>query len=565
MKIVFIHCGVTNDNGTFIPRVDPDWIHHGICSITASIKSRGYTDVSCINLCRLTGMSEFVNIMQTVHAGTDVFAVSMMSVDFDVAVECIDHIKQYQPRAKVVVGGIHPTLMTHEVEPLEQIDHIMLGEGEISFGNMLDDVKAGKHVDRIIQGIRPENLDDLPPIDCDLMGRLESAYMPIMPEPFVSIIAGRGCIYGCKFCQPSEKILFGPKVRRRSVQHVIDELKKLRDLYQFKSLMIHDDCLTEDKQWIASFCAAYKANGFDQPFILQSRVDFICRNEGLMKILADAGLRLVSIGFESGSQRILNFLSKGTKVEQNVRAAQICHKLGIKIKGNFMLGTPSETNEEALATLEMIKQIRPYRISVTFYTPLPGSYLYDYCEDNALSLLENHNDYNRSNLHKAKVEGIDYDFLRTVASDIMQYQTFLEDNIQALITNIAAQRALRRMKILVFRCAPVESVKRVIDACAVHDISVDLLAQQECAYEFSAMNNIDTCMSVDINGFSLESMQALIDPLRNEEYDVCLVPLNSWDYTTYTQIVAIAEQIGIEHVLGICLDSQVLNLKDALA
>ncbi len=564
MKIAFIHCGVNNDNGTFVPRVDPNWIHHGISSISAYIKSKGYTDVSCINLCRLSHIDEFRALLDTTYRNTDVFAISMMSVDFEVAVDCIDIIKQLQPEAKIVVGGIHATLMTHEVEAVKNIDHIIVGEGEISFGDLLDNLSNNTHVDRLIRGIRPEDLDSLPPVDCDLMGRLESAYMPIMPEPFVSIIAGRGCIYGCKFCQPSEKILFGSRVRRRSVDNVIAELKYLRDRYQFKSVMIHDDCLTEDKQWIKDFCAQYKKHGFDQPFIIQSRVDFICRNEDLVKQLADAGLRLVSIGFESGSQRILNFLSKGTTVEQNIKASEICHKYGIKIKGNFMLGTPSETNEEAQATLEMIKKIRPYRISVTFYTPLPGSYLHDYCVENNLSLLENHADYNRSNLRKAKIKGIDYDFLRQIAAQIMEHQTFLEDNIQALTANLTRQLG-RKPKTLVFRSAPVDTVKKVISACGLHNITVDILTQQQCALEFSSIDNIDTCLAVDINGFTLESVAGVIEPLRAESYDLCLVPLNSWDYQTYTQILSIADRIGIENIWGICMDNQLLNLKKALA
>ena len=91
--------------------------------------------------------------------------------------------------------------------------------------------------------------------------------------------------------------------------------------------MIHDDCITEDKPWVIEFCKLYKENGFNQPFACQSRADIICRNEDMVQLMAETGLNIMFIGFESGNQRVLNFLRKGTKVEHNYRAAEICESM----------------------------------------------------------------------------------------------------------------------------------------------------------------------------------------------------------------------------------------------
>ena len=205
----------------------------------------------------------------------------------------------------------------------------------------------------------------------------EVPFVAELPGPFLTIIAGRGCVYNCSFCKPGEDLIFGKKVRRRSIDNVIQELNELRARYSFASFMFHDDCLTEDRQWIGEFCRRYKAEGFKQPFFCQSRADIIARHEDMVAVMADAGLRGYFIGFESGNQRILNFLRKGTTVQSNLDAARVCRKHGLAIWANYMLGIPTETKEEAMDTVRMIREIDPDYYSPAFFTPHPGTDLYD--------------------------------------------------------------------------------------------------------------------------------------------------------------------------------------------
>lgn len=413
MRVLLVFAGIAesgfNNTGKRIRLV---WLNHGLASIAASAKKAGH-DVFAIDMRQLSGWDEFRRLVRAYRP--EVAGITMMSVDFDPAVRAAREIKNVDDGIKVVVGGPHPNLATDEVLAVSEIDHIMLGEGEISFVSLLSDIGANRPVGRVIKGFPPD-LDMIPFADRSIF---DSGEMPIdhfLRIPFVTIIAGRGCIYNCSFCQPAERLIFGPKVRRRSVNNVIDELKELRDNLRFQSLMIHDDCLTEDRRWVMEFCDRYRSEGFRQPFVCQSRADIICNNEDMVRRMAKTGLAMFLIGFESGNQRVLNFLRKGTKVEDNYRAAAICKKNGVRVWANYMLGIPTETNDEALDTLRMIKMIRPYRASPAFFTPHPGSDLYKYCEDNGLSLMKSHRDYSRAST-EPKVRGVDYGFMKNVLEE----------------------------------------------------------------------------------------------------------------------------------------------------
>ncbi|MCG2711529.1 MAG: B12-binding domain-containing radical SAM protein [Candidatus Omnitrophica bacterium] len=409
MKILLIHASISGCGFESFSKGDPtesSWINHGLCSISAYAKKNGFIP-ELIDLRLLRNWADFKLAIQLKKP--DVVGLSMMSVDYNPVMKCAKIIKQCNKNTKIIVGGPHPTIVPEDMRGNQDIDYIITGEGEISFTKLLQGIKEGLQTEKIIPGIKPV-LDELPFIDRELYSGHEMPILPELPQPFMTLIAGRGCMYNCSFCQPAERKLFGDQVRRRSADNIIEELKELRVKYGFKSLMIHDDCITEDVNWVERFCFLYAKEGFKAPFVCQSRADLICRNENLIEKMKEAGLYMFIIGFESGNQRILNFLRKGTTVEQNYKAAQICRKYGIKIWANYMMGMPTETKQEVQDTLKMIKEISPDHCSPAFFTPHPGSDLYEYCQKHDLSLIKSHDEYRR-NPHGAKIKGVDYKFL----------------------------------------------------------------------------------------------------------------------------------------------------------
>ena len=420
MKVLLLFPGISGIGfNSYGKGMEESWISHGLCSISAFAKKEGYS-VELVDLRYLKSWRHFEKTI--VQKQPDVVGITMMSVDYKPAMKSIKIIKKVLPKTIIVVGGPHPTIMLKEIENEKNIDYIITGEGERSFAELLRNIEKCQFSPRVIRGVVPEDLDELPFVDRDLFKNLEYP-LPVegFDSPFVTTIAGRGCRYNCNYCQPAERIIFGKKVRRRSPENVIQELKILRDRYHFKSLMIHDDCITEDKPWVIEFCKLYKENGFNQPFACQSRADIICRNEDMVQLMAETGLNIMFIGFESGNQRVLNFLRKGTKVEHNYRAAEICRKYGVKIWANYMMGIPTETKEEVMDTVRMIQTIKPTHYSPAFYTPHPGSDLFKYCEDHGLSLIKNHDSYRR-NATEAKIKGVDYKFLHKALMESMGYE-----------------------------------------------------------------------------------------------------------------------------------------------
>ena len=413
MKVTLIFPGITMEGFSKPPvRLKTGWIHHGLGYISAVLKEKGH-EVTLVDLRQLFGWEELPAVLRRLKP--DIVGITVMSLDFDASVKSAGIVKATDPGIKVIVGGIHPTIMEHELLDNPDIDYVFKGEAEITLPAILEDIKSGSIKTKTITGESPD-IEKIPFVDRFLFKMLEPPMVPFLKMPFMTAVTGRGCMYNCSFCQPAERILFGRKVKRVSPEKFIDELDYINRKSGFNSLMFWDDCLVEDIKWVEKFLSLYAKKRFRKPFVCQSRADILARNPGLFRDMKRQGLVMILIGFESGNQRILNFLRKGTKVEDNYRAMKICKKLGIRIFANYMLGIPTETNEEARDTVRMIKKMKPYVPSPTFYTPFPGSDLFDYCVKNGLSLIKKHAEYVRNPI-SPKIKGIDYDFMRKALAE----------------------------------------------------------------------------------------------------------------------------------------------------
>lgn len=402
-------------------KADANFVPYGLAYISACAKKEGH-EIGLLDFRKLTGWDQFEAEIKKRSPG--LFAFSAMSIDFPTAVEAAARIKAADKTSIVVIGGVHPTVALEEVKKLPQFDHIITGEGEVSFSALLAALEKKEKAERVIQGISAD-VAALPYPDRELFdyrnGEMVNAWQDYMEPPFVSIIAGRGCPFRCSFCQPAERMIFGGKAKIRKVPDIIGEIKYLYGEYNYNSLLIHDDLFTVNRDHVLEFCKAYKAAGLPASFACQARADFIVNNEDAVKEMAGAGLKCFLIGFESGSQRILDLLKKGTTVEQNRQAAKICDKYKIKMFANFMLGVPGETQAEVKETVKFIRELKPAYPSVAFFTPFPGTELGDYCASHGLLLDNTGAFYNRSFNAGGKLKGIDYAFLRAAAERAQDY------------------------------------------------------------------------------------------------------------------------------------------------
>jgi anaerobic magnesium-protoporphyrin IX monomethyl ester cyclase len=382
--------------------MDAGWISHGLASLSAAAEAEGF-EVDLIDLRALSGWEHFREVLA--ERDPDVVGLTMMSVDYNPARQAVAIAKEVKPKVTTVMGGPHVTISLEDSLRIPHVDYLVTGEGEVTFPRLLRLIEGGDPPPhRVLRGVTPD-LDRIPFANRDLFLDEWRKW------GYDLIIAGRGCIYNCAFCKPGEDYLFGKRTRRRSVDNVIQELHMLADKYHLASFMFHDDCLTEDRDWVMAFTERYIAEGFNLPFFCQTRADIVVKHEDMVARMVNAGLRGYFVGFESGNDRILKFIRKGTTAEQNRQAAQICRKYGIAIWANYMLGLPTETKEEVMDTVRLMKDIDPDYYSPAFFTPHPGTDLYDYVVEHDLSRISDYDSYRR-NPTEPKIKGQDYDFLR---------------------------------------------------------------------------------------------------------------------------------------------------------
>ena len=196
MKIMLLFPGISGIGfNSYGKGMEESWISHGLCSISAYAKKEGFT-VELIDLRCLENWSHFNQII--IEKKPDVVGITMMSVDYNPAIKSIKIIKKASPHTIVVVGGPHPTIMLEEIEKEKNIDHIITGEGEISFTGLLKNIEKGDCSPIVIKGVVPEDLDKLLlqtensfriwSIPFPLMV-LRTPLLPLSPEEAASIIA----------------------------------------------------------------------------------------------------------------------------------------------------------------------------------------------------------------------------------------------------------------------------------------------------------------------------------------------------------------------------------------
>lgn len=445
MKLLLIYPGLVEGFNSYSR--GSDWFNHGIGIISAILKGDGH-ELSYVDCRKLKGWSEVTSIIDAIDF--EMALISVATVDFDASRKIASIIKKKDSALKVMVGGPHPTLMTDQTEQVADFDYIFTHEAEVTLPRLL---REYPNIPRVTKGQMPMDLDGLPYVDRLLAPHGETPWFSGLEIPYFSLTASRGCLYKCTFCQPAERAVFGDKVRKRSVDNILDEVEYLSHEFGMRSFMIHDDCFTQYYSWVEEFCAKKKQRGLMHPFVCQSRADIICSRPDIMKKLVDAGLRWVLIGFESGSDRVLELMKKGTTVEQNIAAGRICKELGIKILANYMFGLPTESKEEMKQTVRMMREIKPDIYSPAVFTPAPGSDLYAYCLENDLILIDSSEGYRRNADSGAKIKGVDYSFVTRMAYESMHGKArglvwWLKSRIR---THFKITQRLRKIRAMIFK------------------------------------------------------------------------------------------------------------------
>ena len=220
-----------------------------------------------------------------------------------------------------------------------------------------------------------KNLDELPFPAWDLVDM--DAYRKIWVKHkgyfSLNMATTRGCPFKCNWCA---KPIYGNRYNTRSASHVVAELKMLKEQYAFDHIWFCDDIFGLKPGWVREFADLIEKEGLQFHFKIQARVDLMLQ-ENYIADLARAGCNNVWMGAESGSQKILDAMDKGTTVQQIFQATALLKKNGINPSFFIQFGYPGETREDIRKTIDMINQLLPYELGVSVAYPLPGTIFYE--------------------------------------------------------------------------------------------------------------------------------------------------------------------------------------------
>jgi anaerobic magnesium-protoporphyrin IX monomethyl ester cyclase len=331
--------------------------------------------------------------------------------------------KEINPKGLVLTGGMHATVSPDEMEAIPEFDYICQGPGE---NVIVDLVKDPTAFPRVILGTGAKSMSDWPMMDRTLWPnpKLPDFPWPLEPEcgwgpaPVATVLTSRVCPWQCVFCNESSYIA---NMGRQSVDQVIDELNTLDDKYgPLGSVVIHDSMFFQHPSWLQEWLEKYPRKAHKAwPYWAAGRSDTVRQWPDLFEALVkETNWTTVSLGFESGSDRVLKILNKECTAEDNLFAIHLLNRIGDELHAqgreapafwaNIMLGIPGETHQDAFETIRMLRQMKRVMPSISYYAPYPGSALgYQLiAEGKSLMTKENYHRYPSDE----KVKGIDYGF-----------------------------------------------------------------------------------------------------------------------------------------------------------
>lgn len=268
-------------------------------------------------------------------------------------------------------------------------DAVMTGEGELGAAAIVDAFQRGLPLGGVAGLILPDGqgglrrtpprrqeqaLDSLPFPAWDLVdsGAYREAWTRAHGRFSWNMAASRGCPYACNWCA---KPTFGRRYTQRSADSIAEEMARLKREIAPDHIWFADDIFGMTDDWIAAFAEAVQRRDARIPFMMQSRANLI--SDPVAAALAAAGAEEVWLGVESGSQRILDAMDKGTRVESVRTATRALRRHGIRSGWFLQLGYPPEDWEDILLTRDLLREERPDEIGVSVSYPLPGTVFHD--------------------------------------------------------------------------------------------------------------------------------------------------------------------------------------------
>ncbi len=292
--------------------------------------------------------------------------------------------KKVDEDIRVVLGGPHVSIYPEETIEFPEVDYLVLGEGEITFTELLQNFDDKDKLRTITGLVFKDNGGIVNTGSRDFIKDLDALPYParyltpykkyrslLAKESYITtMITSRGCPYQCAFCNRPH---MGKRFRARSSSNVVDEMAECVKM-GINEIAVYDDTFTLDRNRVIEICDGILTRSLKIKWDIRTRVDIV--DKKLLLKLKQAGCDRIHYGIEAGTPEMLKVLRKGITLEQAKNAIKWSKEVGISTLAYFMLGSPGETREQIMQTINFARELEPDFAHFSITTPFPATELY---------------------------------------------------------------------------------------------------------------------------------------------------------------------------------------------
>lgn len=339
---------------------------YGLLSLGAQAIAAGH-QVKVLNLSAFA-WSRVEHILGELDA--DVWGMSCWTANRRGVALAADCIRRYHPRAPIVVGGPHATPLAREMLAHHgAIDVVCEGESELSFAEIVARAGAAQSLCGITGTVYRDGSQVKAAPPRAAIRDLDALRCPHRDFTTHIVMTSRGCPWACTFC--GAETSWGRGFRAHGIEYVLDMLGYALERVPVRMLQIKDDTFTTNKKRVIELCRGIRARQLNFLWSCDTRVDVL--DEELLREMRLAGCQRLSLGVESGSQRILDAIDKKITTDEIIASTEMAKRAGIKVRYYMMLGNRGETAQTFNETLEFLSAARPHEYLFSCLSIFPGT------------------------------------------------------------------------------------------------------------------------------------------------------------------------------------------------
>lgn len=289
-------------------------------------------------------------------------------------------VKQIEPEAITIFGGIHPTIAPEDCLYAGAVDFVARGEGEITLKEFIEAVHNGRDPREVaglswLEGQKIvhsadrlfiENLDEIPPMPYHLFAENRHFY-----PNFATVMGSRGCPHNCFFC--SNRSISGKRYRFYSTDRVVEEITTLVEKYDQALVAFQDDNIAVNKKHFIELCDKIIARGLHKKTAFHGNLRGDDATLEVLQKMKEANFAIIYYGMETGQEHLMRTINKGETVQEVVDAIYRAHDVGLNVGTTIIFGLPGETAADRKATRKLVSSLPLASVRFNTLAPYPGT------------------------------------------------------------------------------------------------------------------------------------------------------------------------------------------------